>query len=494
MADALPAELGVLTPTADPGGATYDGTNHVMTWNWQNTPNPKFDKLDPGQEIAVTFQVYLRQKPGFCWDESDFAKTRAYQVKPIERCPTDPYKVVDGAALEDVTGTWYTGAPLGTGFQAKVDFNGLANEQNVVVYGVRPIFDIEKVLFDPPQPMDVGQIAYFDIRVQNLDRHPRYDGLMGTYPEEFNGKVRDNPYGREVMITDVFDEGLDFVSAGNLTVTDDDGVNPPADYAASFVPDKGIKWATIPLLGGGDKGAVRISLRANLPSPAQPAEETGLSTRCNWNPGWHNCAFLDARNLNQPEREGMDWKDIELRPWYFSPLHRNLHEGLRYGIRDCATVIVIKKGDPWIELSTLGEWATPAPGGFAVGEVHQGQTYYYAMSIYNHGEAVAEGVSFYATLASGKASFNTNLSDHLVFEWVNPGWVFRSNAITATSTKVEFGSVNLAPGHILLHFLRAHADYVGNADATGQVDYHSTGFVQDPFMPDEVMESTQIAP
>jgi uncharacterized repeat protein (TIGR01451 family) len=493
VSDALPAELGILTATAAPGGATYDGTNHVMTWNWQNTPDPKFDQLMPGEEIAVTMQVYLRQKPGFCWDDNDFAKTATYQVKPITRCPPDPYKVVNGAAIDDVTGTWYTGAPLGTGTQVKVDFNGAAFEKDVVIWGVRPIFSIAKKLIDPPQPMTIGGIAYFDVSIQNVDRHPRYDALMSDYPNEFNGKLRDNPYGRDAVLTDVFDTGLDFVSAGNLKVTDDDGVNASADYAPNFVPDKGISWANVPLMGGGDAGTTRIALRANLPSPEKPKVAEDL--KLGWKPGWYNCAFLDTKNLNQPkDYQGADWDNwIEMRPWFAYPLHHNNHENLRTGIRACDKVIVIQPGEPWLEITTLGEFASAVPDSSGITAVHQGQLYYYGMTVFNHGTATATGVSFDVTLAGGVASFSSALSDHSIWVSNGIGWSFVGNASSATATKVVFPTQNLPSNTILLYFMKTKADLVGAADATGTFNYTNPG-IQAPFLPDSVLESTQISP
>jgi len=495
VSDALPAELGVLTATATPGGATYDGTNHVMTWNWQNTPDPKFDKLMPGEEITVSMQVYLRQKPGFAWDKDDFTKTATYQVKPIAQTPPDPYKVVNGAALDDVTGTWYTGAPLGTGTQVKVDYNGSAFEKDVVIWGVRPIFSIAKKLVDPPQPMQVGNIAYFDASIQNVDRHPRYDALMGAYPNEFNGKLRDNPYGRDAVLTDVFDTGLDFVSAGDLNVSDDDGVNAPAAYAPNFVPDKGISWANVPLLGGGDSGTARIALRANLPSPERPKFAEDL--KWGWKPGWYNCAFLDTKNLNQPkDYQGSDWDSwIEMRPWFAFPLHHNNHEALRYGIRACEKVFVIQPGEPWLEITTLGEFASPIPNSSPITDVHQGNTYYYGMTVFNHGTTLATGVSFNITLAGGVASFSSAPSDHSIWESTDAGltWGFVGNASGATPTQVVFPTRSLDVNHVLLYFMKTTANLVGNADATGTFNYTNPG-IQAPFLPDFVVESTQISP
>ena len=493
LADAIPAELGVIDSTFTPSGATYDGTSHVVTWNWQTTPD-KFTKLDPGQEITASFQVYLRQKPGFEWDENDLLGTAFYQVKPIARSYADPYKVVNGIERNDVTGTWYTGAPMGQGgYQMLVDFNGAANEPAVVIWGVRPIFAITKKLVSPGEKMQVGQVAYFDIGISNVERKPRYDSLKATYPDEFSGKVRDNPYGRNVRVTDVFDTGLDFVSATPLNVTDDEGITAPSSQPANFVPDKGIAWNIVPLLGGGDTGKAQIALRGNLPSPGKVPAETTI-TKCMPNPYWYNCAFLDADNLNQPERKDADWSQLEARPHDASPLHHDALSELRYGIRACARIEVFLKGEPWIELTTIGEWNTSDPNvAVVLPAVHQGMKYYYFMTVLNHGGATANGLSYTATLADGKASFSSTATDHAMFRSTNGGltWSFVLNASSATATNVTFPTSNLAPDDIVLYSLKTSADLVGSASVTGTTNY-ANPVTQAPFLPAVVTENTQI--
>ena len=493
LADALPAELGVIESSFSPSGATYDGTSHVVTWNWQTTPD-KFSKLEPKQEITASFQVYLRQKPGFAWDDQDWRATAFYQVKPIARSVPDPYKVVNGIERNDVTGTWYSGAPMGQGgHQLLVDFNGAAFEPAVVIWGVRPIYSVSKTLLSPGETIQVGQVAYFELGLKNLERVPRYSALMGAYPDEFNGSVRDNPYGRNVRLTDVFDTGLDFVSATPLNLSDDEGITTYPSQAATFVPDKGVAWGIVPLLGGGDSGKAQIALRGNLPSPSMERAATTVA-RCLPSPHWYNCAFLDADNLNQPESKDADWSQLEARPHFAAPLHHGLLDELRYGIRACTKLTVILPGEPWLELTTIGEWNTSDPNvAVTLPGVHQGQVYYHFMTVLNHGDATANGLAYTATLAGGKSSFSSSASDHAMYRSGNGGlsWTFEVNASSASANSISFNTTSLAPGEIVLYSLKTNAELVGGSSATGSVNY-ANPITQAPFLPALVTENTQV--
>lgn len=513
LADALPAEIGVLTGTANPAGATYDATNHVITWNWQNTPDPRFDELAPGQSITGTVQVYVRQKPGFCWDDTpalgnDLQKAQTYQIKPLinvgrSRCSdtvdsgyddpngtryNDPYKTIDGYFQQDVTSTWYTGAPLGKGgFQVKVDFNGAVNEKDVVIWAVRPRFAITKDLVDKSvDGLDVGHNPVYDITIRNIPLDTgtgRYAFLKTAYPNEFDGTTRDNPYGRNVSLADVMDNGLDFISSGPLRVSDDEGVTASADYASSWMPDKGIIWKVIPLLGGGDTGTARISLRTNLP---------GL---------WSNCGFLDADNLNQPLLDGfypggVDWRQIELRPWGPAPLQSDLMPDLRYGLRSCYTIRVVAPTQPWIHLDSYSEFTNAnANDKTALAfNVKNGDTFYYRWSVSNVGSKTATGVSFKTDL-SGTASFSSNILDHTVWISTDGGNTFAplGVAATASASSVTFGALNVASGAQLVYIVKTSATGAGNASATSTVTYTNPED-QSPTLPLQTKEDTVVQP
>ena len=513
MADALPAELGVITSTANPAGATYDSTNHVVTWNWQNSPDPRFDVLAPGESITATIQVYVRQKPGFCWDDTpalgnDLKKAQTYQIKPLvnvgrSKCGDtvdqgysdpngtrydDPYRMIDGYFQQDVTSTWYTGAPLGKGgFQVKVDFNGAVNEKDVVIWAVRPRFVVTKTLVDPSiDGKDVGRTAYYDISIRNDPRdvgNQRYAFLRAAYPAEFDGSGRDNPYGRNVLLTDVMDVGLDFISSGPLTIKDDDGVNADTNYASNWVPDKGITWNHILLMGGGDSGKTQIALRTDLPG------------------SWYNCAFLDADNLNQPFWEayprGVDWAQYEFRPWRASPLHGKILPNLRYGIRDCVALRVIKPTQPWVHLDSDSEFVNdnpannPADREFAV---VNGETFFYHWTVTNTGSSQANGVTFKVNL-TGTAAFSSNIFDHKVYVSSNGGatWAALTVAATASGNSVTFGPIDLPAGYKLRFTSRTTATGVGDADAVGTVTYTNPED-QTPLLPMQTSEDTAIQP
>jgi hypothetical protein len=95
-------------------------------------------------------------------DQDDLSTAMLYQVKPLRSCYSDPYSLVNSKESEDVTATFYTGNPLGEGgHQVKVDFAGEMHKGQVILYAVRLIFEISKVLVDPKCPMDVGEVAYF---------------------------------------------------------------------------------------------------------------------------------------------------------------------------------------------------------------------------------------------------------------------------------------------------------------------------------------------
>ncbi len=494
VSDDVPFELGVIESTLNPSGGTYDAVNHTVTWNWQNTADPRFDKLDPGDSITVTFQVYVRQKPGFCADKAEIAAAKDYYVQPgdvaykmdQDHCYSDPYKVVNGAKKDDVTGTWYTGAPLGQGgFQVMVDFNGKDHEKDVVIWAVRPILKLDKKIFEPAdRQMAKSNISYWRITFKNLDR-AIYNGLMAAYPDEFNGAPgRDNPYARNLDLTDVFDTGLDFVSSSPATVTDDD-TGTSTDYAENYMAPKGIRWAQIPLMGGGDSGEAQPTLRGNI---------EGV---------WFNCAFLNSPSLNQPRKYAevqtrtlMSWQfGLYNYSWSQYPLHHNDNAGLRKGLQACDYVKVQLADEPWIELDSLGEYdgsnpntAKQLPG------VNQNDTYYYFMTVTNVGNATAQNVSFQANITQNRANFTANASAHKVYTASSASgpWTFLGSASSASATNVQFSPAgNLSAGEYFLFVLEAKAMLVGNENVEAESTYTNPAS-QAPFLPAMSSENTQI--
>ena len=229
LEDDLPAELGVIESSLTDGG-TYNSVNHAITWF--------VGDLAPGESATRSFDVYVRQKPGFCVDEEDLEASEFYTVGftfdnedddgndgddndngdddsdrgDTSVCYSDPYEIINGGALRDVTAAWFF-----EGTQQVVDFDGYANEDDVIIHAVRPIFDIDKELLNPQDmPFDIGMAARFGVTIANLDRtlsDPGYAELAAMYPSEFDGSTRDNPYARDVNLSDIFLIGLDYTTA-----------------------------------------------------------------------------------------------------------------------------------------------------------------------------------------------------------------------------------------------------------------------------------------
>lgn len=471
IADQLPAELGVIESTLNPAGGTYDATNHVVTWNYQTAGGyePKFNQLDPGESITVTFQIYVRQKPGFCVDPEDLAAAKFYAVPFMfgydndgEYCYEDPYFVVNGAQQRDVTASWFTGAhEADGGFQAVVDFNGWFYEEQAIVWAVRPIFDIDKVLSNTQDwPFQVGTDAFFDITLYNLDR-PEYGALMAKYPAEFDGSVRDNPYGRDVKVGDGFLLGLDFNTTNALTLVDDDGVNPDQDFAPNAAPgdflgfaDKSMFWATIPLMGGGDVASTTLVLENNLPGIHV---NVAGATAANMNQYTNNCklprADMDASAVDMPE----------------IPFRNAL-------VIDCAWVYVLEPTDPWIELNNLGNWESF----FFDPEVKRGEDFYYLFEIKNSGTGTAEDVTLVIELDNANATILGGSSSH-------------TTVAAFDGSSLSFAPFDLAPGDIALFAVVAHANAVGNNSATATVDYANPD-TQAPLVPYSTVETVSIQP
>ncbi len=485
IADQLPAELGIIESSIDPSGGTYDSINHAVTWNWQQNQAqiPAFEVLAPGDSIEVTFQVYVRQKPGFCVDEEDLAASRFYanqwtfandsrvvgrDGQVYEACYTDPYEIINGAALHDVTASWFSGAPSGQGgFQAVVDFNGWVYQDQVIIYAVRPYFDIDKVLRNYADlPLEVGMDGVFDIWIKNVDR-PIYNGLAAMFPEEFDGTVRDNPYGNQVTVADLFLIGLDFDNATPLTLSDDDGVQPDQSFAANFVGappapfidlgDKAVVWSTIPLMGGGDEGHATLTLDNNLP-------------------GIHiNIAALIAYNLNQFDL-GDCLGDNEHRVGIEGPIDL---PGISI-IADCAYTFVLAPTDPWLELSSLGNFELFS----ATETATRGEQFPYIFAVTNAGNGTALGTMMTVELDNDNATIDCGASFSN-----GPG------VASCSASSITFATYDHPAGVQVVFVVVADANKVGNNTATATVDYMaSINDTQYPLLPLTLTESVSIKP
>lgn len=78
--DALPPELGVVTGTISNNGV-YDPVNHSITWSYTNFA--ALNQVNPGQTLEFTFQVYVRQKPGFCANPGLVPTPNTYIIPPL---------------------------------------------------------------------------------------------------------------------------------------------------------------------------------------------------------------------------------------------------------------------------------------------------------------------------------------------------------------------------------------------------------------------------
>lgn len=470
VADQLPAELGVIESTLNPTGGTYDATNHVVTWNYQTAgaSEPKFNQLDPGESITVTFQIYVRQKPGFCVDPEDLAAAQTYAVPFTfghdgdgEYCYDDPYFVVNGAQQRDVTASWFTGAhEADGGFQAVVDFNGWYNEDQAIVWGVRPIFDIDKTLTNAQDmPFQIGMDAFFDITLYNVDR-PAYASLMAQYPAEFDGSERDNPYGRDVQLGDGFLLGLDFNTTDPLTLSDDDGVNPDQTFAPNAAPgnflsfaDKSMFWATIPLMGGGDVASTSLVLDNNLA-------------------GIHfNAAAATAANMNQRTNHCEAPYDVANPTAIDTPKFPDVSF-----VADCAWVYVIQPTDPWVELNNIGNYQ----GYVFNSKVQRDDDFVYIYQIQNTGDGTAQDISLVINLDNANATITGGSSDRTV-------------VASFDGSSLSYAPFDLAPGDTAGFLVFAHANAVGNNSATATVDYANPD-TQAPLMPYSVLETVSIQP
>lgn len=477
ITDGLPAELGVLEETLEPSGGTYDSVNHAVTWNYQTAgrSEPKFNELAPGESITVSFEVYLRQKPGYCVDFEDLLVSESYMVGFLfgddDYCYDDPYDVVNGGQLHDVTASWFAGAPADEGgTSAVVDFNGYVYEDDVIIWGVRPVFTLDKRLVNTADlPFEVGMDALFDISIVNEQRII-YDELESLYPDEFDGTARANPYGRSIYLIDGFSEGLDFTSAGPLNVNGVDynevfvGDPPPpppfAPYLIDF-SDKLIAWDVAPLMDYRSAASARIVLDNDLP-------------------GVHvNIAGFAAGNLNQLDFGDCLENGAPTVAQSFSVLF------------DCAISTVLEPDDPYIELSAFPALNIEGLDLSRQTVVEKGDEFVYVFAIQNGGSGTADGTTLEVALDNANASL-LSATQYVLDPALNlvatvPGSV--------GSTSASFGPYDHPVGYTAVFVLEAEAEKVGNNSATATADWDAdANDTQYPLLPLTVTETLSIKP
>ncbi len=498
LEDQLPAELGVIESSFQPAGGTYDEVTHTVSWNWDLIENvPGYSKLAPGESITASFQVYIRQKPGYCVDPEDLAASSYYRNQwtfsnPAKSqndvpCYDDPYDIINGAEQNDVTVSWYTGAPVAQGgAQDVADFNGWVNKDHVIIWAVRPVFTIDKTLAnneDKALPLQIGENAHFNIELENTDR-AIYASLASRYPEEFNGKDRDNPYARNVVVYDFFTVGLDFVNTPKLTVTDDDGVKAEQLIDAElyrkestvlpFFKDLGVAWKPIPLMGGGDTANVTyLDLAVDL---ARDVKEI-------------NIALATASNMNQH-----DTGDCE------SPIPAQIAASFANVVADCEYVSTKAPTDPWLELSNKDNYSSDlkliitdlVPEIAFDSTVRAEETYYYVYSIQNSGDATAEKTSFAMKLDS---TSNAELSSGTMYVF-DAGFNLVNTVTMSSSSDSASISYDHPAEYTAIMIIEAQANYVGNVTATATATWDAgINNTQYPLLPlGPVVEHTSIQP
>lgn len=438
--DALPPELGVVTSSIS-GNGVYDPVNHSITWSYTNFTD--LQQVNPGQTLEFTFQVYVRQKPGFCADPSLAPNT--YIIPPLyggqgiasqagandcQRPYDDPYKVTNGLRINDVTASGYLQPNFG-GPQVVFDYTPKADESDI--WAVRPLMSIAKRL-KTASPITQGASALFEVAVTHLDRsNTDYANLEALYPWEFGNDVlgtghrsatyqlRTNTYLRNVQVTDIFENGLKFTDASNFSGVLAGGLAQP------YNPVNGKRYSWTPMdIAAGATATAQIFLAGDQLTPQGQQ--------------WDNCAFLGGPQLNQPANlQGTAYQPPFVpgyKPWTQDQLTLasdvlpltsdgvftttpTLTDGDVAGkIASCAGVQVVPPPpSPFLALTSHGEFNNadpfadptgtpnvgdtinnPNPGGANIENINQGTTFWYKGTIYNGGGADAQQVNFTATL------------------------------------------------------------------------------------------------
>ena len=299
VTDAIQPELGYVTGSAVGGiSTTYDNVLHQLTW--------VIGDLAPGDSKDVTFSVYARQKPGFCWDEGAyFYSARPAQTGSINNgqgmCDnpySDPYNAVNGEYKDDVTAEADNIDPID--YDPGVD--------DVILYVVRPLFRLDKYIKLPNNAGHSNFITVleddnvdFGFNVTNVNRYsePGYKLVQDKYTSYNNtagDAVKDfgpdsdpaslkwaNPYGSQVTLVDWFDEGLDYDNSVGGTWS------PGNPKFVNFGSESLVKYKDSIF---GDRA---LSVTASEPTVDRNNDDVI--------DGWINCAYMDAQNLNQPRHE-----------------------------------------------------------------------------------------------------------------------------------------------------------------------------------------------
>lgn len=520
--DALPAELGVVESSISNGG-TYDAINHVVTWDFNDTPElqniPAKSGLDP-----FTFDVYARHKPGYVWEGLGDLN---FNVQPNRVAPyADPYLVTNGAAVNSVTAAGFF-EDVVTGSQPVFRYVPQADESDIWV--VRPIFEIVKTL-DSLDVMTQGASAFYTISVEQLDRsgpipaHPAssnlYAFLADAYPWEFGSDVigtghradeyelRTNTYARNVTVSDAWEVGLDFtngtdfagVSAGGVINTSQAGTN------------KSLTWSPIADLPVGVKAQAQIVLTGNLVSDDDGAAQNGAIKQLDDGTyAWENCAYLAADQLNQPANLGGLWyPDVNssASAWWMTELTSStdataLVENVDGGTRQfgaagtleaCALVAVIPvPPTPFMNISTNGEAILDGtPNAPQNEDVSPGDTFWYRFTAQNTGGATANDVVITVDRISGGVAFQNATFWRSTDGGVSWNAVGGAAFSSLSAGQVVFSATDLDAGHWLRVVIQSTATSAGPAFVDASLTYSNASTQTPPIGP--VQERTDVQP
>lgn len=543
--DALPPELGVVTGSIDNNG-TYDPANHVVTWNYSQFS--ALQVINPGQSVEVTFKVYVRQKPGFCANPGlvgpSYVVPALYgnagiasqnNANDCQRPYDDPYRVVNGLQVNDVTAAGFLGQG-GTGPQLVFDYTPVADESDI--WAVRPLFQINKAL-KTASPITQGASALFEIAVTHVDRtsgESAYAALEARYPWEFGSntlgsghrsptyQLRANTYARDLEVTDAFEVGLDFTDASNFTGPGliSGGVAQPYNP----VVGKRFSWSKMAIQAGSTVTA-NIFLTGNLLTPEEQR--------------WDNCAFLGAPQLNQPaEVAGTAytgapvyipgtkvWSQDQLTgasqvtgtdgTFTTTPSLTDTEVSGRLG--SCAGVEVVPPPpSPYLSLTSHGEYngtgsgpdPFAAPGGYGDGYagpvtntnpggtptegIPVNSTFWYKGTIFNTGAAAATGVTYTATL-TGPTYVNFVNSGATRLYVIDSGGAVQNvvSPSAFSSTSVTFSGFSIPAGGLARVVIEARGVAAGQQEYFRQEVTYSNNTYPQP-LPLVTQETTTIAP
>lgn len=529
--DAVPAELGVVTDSISNGG-TYDESNHVVTWNFNNTP--ELQLIEVGESYTFSFDVYARHKPGYCWEGEGDA---AFVVQPLypagdtaADCYPDPYQVTNGLQANSVTAAGFFENDV-TGPQYVFSYSPVADESDIWV--VRPLFTLSKTLANSDNVLVEGMSAFFDIAVAQVNRYAptrEYNHLHVLYPWEFtsadttsgtghdadSSEARSNPYAHNVVVSDFFDVGLDFTNGTDFSNVEGGNINIPTSTL-----DKDFDWSPIVSLPVGVVAESTATFSVNLPSFEFPADDYGNfedATDADGTNGtvmvdgvavaaWQNCVYLSARQLNQPADVTGTWYADDNKPWAQDEVDESgygydVPEARLPALEDCASVAVLPAPPTaFVTLTTNGEYeeweatdpeATGDTGDFDLDDLRDGyqpsDSFFYVLTAESSGNAAGENVVISGSLSNSRVQFTGNA--HL-YIGVAGNWTHEETISTTTST-FAFAPVVIPANQFARVVLEAEARSVGVVDLNAELTYDNGPDWQP--LPLTVREETSVQP